>query len=177
MGTETPISTLKGGHSNWVLCISWSPNGRYLLSGGMDGWVSLWNGEEFTLITTLKGHTKWITSVAWQPLHLDEECTLFASSSKDGTVRIWSRVSMSSLLCISAHQKCITKYEHLKFNFFRMLWGGQGFLYTASEDTTIGVWNKGGKKVQELKGHGHWVNSIALHTDFVLRCGCFGEDN
>jgi len=58
-----------------------------------------------------------------------------------------------------------------------MLWGGEGLIYTASEDTTIGVWNKGGKKVQELKGHGHWVNSIALHTDFVLRTACFSEEN
>jgi hypothetical protein len=26
----------------------------------------------------------------------------------------------------------------------RMLWGGEGYLYSASEDTTICVWNKNG---------------------------------
>ena len=46
-----------------------------------------------------------------------------------------------------------------------MLWGN--FIYTASEDTTINVWNKNGTKVQELKGHAHWVNTIALCTDFT----------
>lgn len=59
----------------------------------------------------------------------------------------------------------------------RMLWGGEGYLYSASEDTTICVWNKNGQKIQTLKGHGHWVNSIALNTDFTLRRGCFSEDN
>lgn len=42
-------------------------------------------------------------------MHLDEDCTLVASSSKDGSVRIWSRVSLSCLLCINAHLKAITK--------------------------------------------------------------------
>ncbi len=27
--------------------------------------------------------------------------------------------------------------------------------------------------VQELKGHAHWVNTLALNTDYVLRTGCW----
>ena len=33
------------------------------------------------------------------------------------------------------------------YNNFRMLWGGEGYLYSASEDTTICVWNKSGQKM------------------------------
>jgi ribosome assembly protein 4 len=29
--------------------------------------------------------------------------------------------------------------------------------------------------VRELKGHAHWVNTIALSTDNALRTGCFSE--
>lgn len=36
---------------------------------------------------------------------------------------------------LTSHTKCITK----------VLWGGEGFIYSASEDTTIKVWNKEGK--------------------------------
>ena len=28
---------------------------------------------------------------------------------------------------------------------------------------------------QELKGHGHWVNTLALSTDYVLRTGCYDQ--
>ena len=27
--------------------------------------------------------------------------------------------------------------------------------------------------VEDLKGHAHWVNTLALNTDYVLRSGCF----
>ena len=41
-------------------------------------------------------------------------------------------------------------------------WGGEGLLYSASRDTTIFVWDaKDGKVVRQLKGHGHWVNTLA----------------
>ena len=65
----------------------------------------------------------------------------------------------------------------IKCYFFkRMLFGGNGLIYTASEDTTIGVWNKNGHRVAELKAHSHWVNTLALHTDFTLRTACFTEE-
>ncbi|MCL7048117.1 hypothetical protein MKW94_001194, partial [Papaver nudicaule] len=43
-----------------------------------------------------------------------------------------------------------------------------------SQDCTIKVWETTqGKLVRELKGHGHWVNSLALSTEYVLRTGAF----
>ena len=69
-----------------------------------------------------------------------------------------------------------------------MLWGGQGLIYSSSEDRTIKVWKSDGTFVTDLKGHGHWVNSLCLHTDYALRyinsllislkvfrTGCFSE--
>lgn len=50
-----------------------------------------------------------------------------------------------------------------------MIWGGEDLLFGASEDRTIKVWDKEGKFARELKGHGHWVNYIALNTDYALR--------
>jgi len=30
--------------------------------------------------------------------------------------------------------------------------------------------------VEELKGHAHWVNTLALSTDYVLRSGCYDHN-
>ena len=68
--TETPIHTFEDGHKDWVLVVSWSPNGLYLASGAMDGSVCIWNFEDKRIIgKPFRGHTKWITSIAWEPLH------------------------------------------------------------------------------------------------------------
>lgn len=49
-------------------------------------------------------------------------------------------------------------------------WGGTGFIYTASHDKTVKVWNaKEGTMAHSLNTHAHWVNHLALSTDFVLR--------
>lgn len=36
------------------------------------------------------------------------------------------------------------------------------------------MWDfESGAMTQELKGHAHWVNTLALSTDYVLRTGCY----
>merc|ERR1719300_1794823 len=53
-------------------------------------------------------------------------------------------------------------------------WGGGGLLYTASQDRTIKVWRAAdGSLCRTLQGHGHWVNVLALNTDYVMRTGAF----
>jgi ribosome assembly protein 4 len=53
-------------------------------------------------------------------------------------------------------------------------WGGSGWIYSASHDRTVKVWNsKTGTLVHNLNAHAHWVNHLALSTDFVLRTGFY----
>ena len=91
-----------------------------------------------------------------------------ASASGDGTVRIWNTVHKNCEVSLTAHTNAVTSVK----------WGGDGLIYTASRDTTIMVWdgNQGkdcGKVIRQLKGHGHWVNSLALSSEYVTRTGPF----
>lgn len=166
LDTETPSHTLEG-HTGWVLCVEWEARERKLASGGYDGQVRLWNPVDGTAIGgPLKGHTKWITSLSWEPIHINPTNPRLASSSKDGTVRIWSGTNRQCEYTIGGHTASV--------NVVR--WGGglrgKGVLYTASNDRTVRVWDaSGGKPLYSLKDHAHWVTTLALNTDFVLRTG------
>jgi len=54
----------------------------------------------------------------------------FASSSKDGDIRIWDVILGQCLRSLTSHTRSITCLK----------WGGTGLLYSSSQDRTIKVW-------------------------------------
>lgn len=168
--TQTPLSVLKG-HFNWVLCVAWSPDGELIATGSMDNTVRLWeskSGKPWG--DAMRGHSKWITSLAWEPLHLVPvgDRPKLASASKDGTIKIWDSSRRTCLYTLSGHTNSVSCVK----------WGGQGILYSGSHDKTIRVWDMkaGGRCINILKSHGHWVNHLSLSTDYAIRVGPFGPD-
>lgn len=116
----------------------------------------------------LKGHTKWITSLAFEPAHINATSPRLASSSKDGTVKVWNTSTRMCEFTLAGHSSSV--------NVVR--WGGEtgGILYTAANDRCIKVWNAtDGRLIRTLDSHAHWVNTLALSTDFLLRNGAFDE--
>jgi len=164
--TETPLFESKG-HLNWVLAIAWSPDCKNLASGDKSGHVICWDpltGKQ--KVRSLTGHKQWITSLAWEPLHLASGgvCRKLCSASKDGDIRIWDTVLGQCLKSLTSHTASVTSIR----------WGGSGLLYSASQDRTIKVWRASdGVMCRTLQGHGHWVNVLALNTDYVMRTGAF----
>ena len=113
LNTETPLHTCEG-HKQWIMCLQWSPDGKYLASGAKDGEVRIWNPESATVApkdkkdkkdkkkepvagSTIKakavfnGHKKWVTGIAWEPLHLaavDKWRLVSVSKDEKGKVTI-----------------------------------------------------------------------------------------
>jgi ribosome assembly protein 4 len=162
--TETPKFT-GTSHKNWVVYIAWSPHAKVLASGSMDNGIQLWDGKTGKAMGgMLKGHTKYITCLSWEPFHRNEECNRLASSSKDGTIKLWDTVRRQCYMTLSQHTDSVSCVK----------WGGEGWIYSASRDRTIKVWDaEKGTLIKNLLGHAHWVNSLALSTDYVLRTGPF----
>lgn len=159
--TGTPLHTLKG-HTSWVLVVSWSSDGNMIATGSMDNTVRLWNPTTGQAIgSPMKGHTKWVRSLSWEPYHLQTPGQpRLASASKDCTVRIWDTITRRVENVLSGHKGSISCVR----------WGGTGRIYTSSQDKTIKIWDSdGGTLIQTLTAHAHWVNHLALSTDFVLR--------
>lgn len=53
-------------------------------------------------------------------------------------------------------------------------WSGRNLIYSSSQDRTIKVWKaEDGSLCRTLDGHAHWVNTLALNSDYVIRTGAF----
>jgi WD40 repeat protein len=61
-----------------------SPDGRRLLGGSLDGSIKVWDMNTGSEVRTLRGHTRGVTGLA-----LPADGRRLASSALDGTVRIW----------------------------------------------------------------------------------------
>lgn len=125
-----------------------------LATGGHDGHVRLWDPNTGKgMGDAMRGHAKWVTGLAWEPVHmcvfyyscLDREANgddrnpttpRLASSSKDGTVRVWSTNTRALAFTLGGHAASVNSVK----------WGGggkggKGLIFTASSDRTVRVWD------------------------------------
>ncbi|KJH50910.1 NLE domain protein [Dictyocaulus viviparus] len=162
--TELPLYTCEG-HKNWVLCISWSFDAKKVASACKNGQIMIWDADTGSQIgKTLIKHKQWITQLAWEPLHKDPSCRYLASAGKDGNIHIWDTIQGYVVRSLNGHTASVTCIR----------WGGEGLIYSGSQDRTVKVWRaKDGIICRNLVGHAHWINTLALNTDYVLRTSCF----
>ena len=64
--------------------LAFSPNGRYLASGGRDGTVSLYEMASGRVVHTFQGHDGWVFALAFTP-----DGRRLISGSQDGTALVW----------------------------------------------------------------------------------------
>lgn len=115
----------------------------------------------------LTGHKKYITALSWEPFHLNPKCVRLASCSKDETIKVWNVVTSKCEFTLSGHTKGVTCVR----------WNGDGCIYSCSQDCRVVIWSVEKRQpIQVLKGHAHWVNSMSLSTDYVLRRGAFDHN-
>ncbi|MEH1884279.1 WD40 repeat domain-containing protein, partial [Nostoc sp.] len=99
------IKTLTG-HTNSVLGVSFSPDGKMLASGSAENTVKLWDTSTGKEIKTLTGHTNSVRGVSFSP-----DGKMLASGSDDNTVKLW-RLDFDYLL----QEGCNFMREYYKTN-------------------------------------------------------------
>jgi len=107
--TGKSIKTLKG-HEKDVYTVAFSPDDKFLASGGKDETIKLWDVNSGKLIKTLKNHSDNVNCVRFS-----SDGKYLVSGGDDQTIIIWDAIALLPDLKIFA-----TEYE-LKFGILKKL--------------------------------------------------------
>jgi WD40 repeat protein len=83
-GADAPIPLIKRGHQ--PIALAFSPDGRWVASGGVDSAIVLWDSRTGDLLRVLKGHVDQVNRLRFikRPDGL-----WIASGSRDQTIKVW----------------------------------------------------------------------------------------
>uniref|UniRef100_A0A3P9N3Q3 Cell division cycle 20 homolog n=1 Tax=Poecilia reticulata TaxID=8081 RepID=A0A3P9N3Q3_POERE len=167
------ISTLSG-HSQEVCGLKWSPDGRYLASGGNDNLVCLWprvqegsSNSDGQLIRRLSEHQGAVKALAWCPW----QSNILASGggTSDRHIRIWN---VNSGSCVNSLD---TQSQISSLVFapnYKELVSAHGFAHH-----NVAIWKYPSLcKVSELNGHDGRVLSLVLSPDNATVATVAGDE-
>lgn len=90
------------GHQQLVNQVTFSPDGRWILSASFDKSVKLWNGVTGEFVATLRAHVGPVYQVAWSA-----DSRLAVSGSKDSTLKVWDMRSKKVLMDLPGHADAV----------------------------------------------------------------------
>ncbi|KAF9112698.1 hypothetical protein BGX27_002919 [Mortierella sp. AM989] len=70
-------------------CVCWSPDGKYILTGGQDDLVTIWSFKDLRIVARCQGHHSYVTGVAFDSWRCDERNYRFGSVGEDAKLLLW----------------------------------------------------------------------------------------
>lgn len=64
--SEDLVSAMRS-YFGGLLCVCWSPDGRYIVTGGEDDLVTVWSLQDHKITARGEGHKSWVTMVTFDP--------------------------------------------------------------------------------------------------------------
>jgi WD40 repeat protein len=140
------------GHQGEVFACAYTPDGAYVLSGGWDGHLRLWEAESGQFVTALRVGPKPLSACAVTPGGRHWLC-----GSLEGMVSIWDAMTQKMLRSFMAHTRPVSA----------ILFGEDpDTVVTASWDRTLMIWNlQRERDCQTLSGHEDIVSGCCFTPD------------
>lgn len=128
---------VKEAHTNSVFAVTYAPDGRYLLSGGRDAMLRIWDLENLESLSPIPSPL-----TPEQPAHLftlnhivfSPDGNLFATASRDKTLKIWDAQTFQLLKVVDT----IRYGGHIN-SVNKLLWLPD-CLVSCSDDRTLMLW-------------------------------------
>jgi len=140
--------------------VCFSPDGRFVVAGGADAVVRIWDVQTKTEVRGLRGHTDWVTAVCFTP---DGRYVASAAAEKDNAVRVFEVSGLDPSSAAGGHL--------LEVNAAAVSPNGK-LVATAGKDQTIKVWDIAtGKEVGTLVGNAEVPLALAFLSDDALVMG------
>jgi WD40 repeat protein len=147
--TTAPPQVLK--HPGFSRCLAISPDGRYSISGTLDGEIIVWDLEKQAVKHSLSGHKDIIRDVA-----VSQQGSRLVSCGHDQTVRVWDWMSGQPLAVFKEHSREV----------FSVGISDDGrYAVSGGADFTIQIWDI------EAKKH---LRVISSHTSSITALGISG---
>lgn len=144
---------------NQVFSVAYSPDGKLLASGNLNGQVKLWDTVSRTQLAVFKVPQGFVGSVAISPdgRLLAAGSGLPPSEEAASVATVWDIASRQQLATLSGHNRLVGS----------VAFSSDGrWLATGSCDGTAKLWDVATmKNVHTLKGHSDWIWSVAFSPD------------
>src|SRR5262249_51921688 len=150
-------------HSDAVLSVNFSPDGRVLASGGLDGTVRLWDMATSKEMKVLRGHTNMVADVAFRG---DGRLLASAGGVWDPYTNKYKAGEVVILWEVSTGRQWVTLRGHTD-SIWSLCFSPDGrTLATASLDGTVKLWEvASGKERATLQGHTDGVSAVTFLPD------------
>lgn len=132
---DYPLETvLQKGHTDYIRAYDFSPDGNYVITGGFDNILILWNLNNGKQIRTFSGHTERIRSVSF-----NSDGSRVLSSAADNHAMVFETLTGKQLLDLAIEG------EEFYQSYFSP---GENYIYVLNNRDQVFVWdaNTGKKK-------------------------------
>ena len=140
------------GHKGEVYAVTFSPDGRQVVSGGQDGTIRFWDAQSGQELKTISAHKSCVNVVVYAP-----GGAILASASCDDTIKLWDAATLQPIDTLQGHQNevhCLAFYPT-----------DPNLLAAGGHEPVVRIWNLSNREIVRTFDAGGDVNGLAWRAD------------